>query len=489
MGKYFTLNELIYSATAELKKIDNIPNGAIKKNLEILIEQLDKIREKWGKPIYINSGYRCPELNKAVKGVDSSQHCFDQNTEILTNNGWKTIHTLKSWDKPYSYNLETEKIELDSILEIISRPFDGNLYYADNRHINYAVTDEHRMLVRTEEHKYKRKTNREFTEKGKKYFDSLKTNNNKFHIELAKDVYKRRRIFKCAGISNGTNEYDINILKMCMAVIADGYLTATNTNHIGIGFNLVKERDKTELEEILKNLNWPYTKNYSKLHEKQGQKNVYTYFINSTTAKEIYQIIGRDKKIPNWFLSLKPEILRQLIITYAKFDGTIDTRNNNQGIVIFSKEEDNIDKLQIMSIFSNMRCVKKTFRNYEINIQGKHYVLDKFYHLYITQNTNESKVMENLHKVFYYNGPVWCIRTKNTTVITRRNGKISIQGNCLGCAADLDTRKGLAENKKLYNLIVNNFKYDQVFLENKGAWIHYSYVRPNRHLKGSLTQC
>ena len=40
MGKYFTINELIYSATAKLKGIDNTPNGAIKKNLEILIEQL-----------------------------------------------------------------------------------------------------------------------------------------------------------------------------------------------------------------------------------------------------------------------------------------------------------------------------------------------------------------------------------------------------------------------------------------------------------------
>jgi len=86
MAKFFTLNELIYSATAKLKGIDNTPNGAIKKNLEVLIEQLDKIREKYGKPIYINSGYRCPKLNKAVKGVDTSQHQLGCACDITTKN-------------------------------------------------------------------------------------------------------------------------------------------------------------------------------------------------------------------------------------------------------------------------------------------------------------------------------------------------------------------------------------------------------------------
>ena len=74
MGKYFTVEELTYSATAKLKKIKNTPNGAIRKNIEILIEQLDKIREKYGKPIFINSGYRCEELNNVIKGVPTSNH-------------------------------------------------------------------------------------------------------------------------------------------------------------------------------------------------------------------------------------------------------------------------------------------------------------------------------------------------------------------------------------------------------------------------------
>jgi uncharacterized protein YcbK (DUF882 family) len=86
MSQFFTLKELTYSGTALLKKINNTPNEAVKVNLEILMEQLDKIRAKWGRPIYVNSGYRCPELNKAVGGVKTSQHQLGVAADITTKN-------------------------------------------------------------------------------------------------------------------------------------------------------------------------------------------------------------------------------------------------------------------------------------------------------------------------------------------------------------------------------------------------------------------
>ena len=73
--KYFTIAELTYSDTALQKGIDNTPPPAIKVKLTSLINNLlDPIREAWGSPISVNSGYRCPVLNKAVGGVSTSQH-------------------------------------------------------------------------------------------------------------------------------------------------------------------------------------------------------------------------------------------------------------------------------------------------------------------------------------------------------------------------------------------------------------------------------
>lgn len=72
--KYFKLSEFINSATANRLGIDNIPSFEVVDNLNRLADYLDGIREKFGKPILISSGYRCPMLNKAVGGVANSQH-------------------------------------------------------------------------------------------------------------------------------------------------------------------------------------------------------------------------------------------------------------------------------------------------------------------------------------------------------------------------------------------------------------------------------
>lgn len=73
--KYFTIRELTRSDTAIAKGIDNTPSEQIIKNITELIDNvLDPLREWYNKPIYINSGYRCPKLNKAVGGVSNSFH-------------------------------------------------------------------------------------------------------------------------------------------------------------------------------------------------------------------------------------------------------------------------------------------------------------------------------------------------------------------------------------------------------------------------------
>ena len=73
--KYFTIKELCKSSTATQKGIDNSPNSEIVSNLEQLVDNiLDPLREAYGKPIKVNSGYRCEALNKAVGGSKTSYH-------------------------------------------------------------------------------------------------------------------------------------------------------------------------------------------------------------------------------------------------------------------------------------------------------------------------------------------------------------------------------------------------------------------------------
>ena len=75
--KYFSLCEMTKSDTARRLGIDNTPSDSIKNNLTLFIEKvLDSIREDWGSPISVSSGYRCPELNAKVGGAKTSGHLY-----------------------------------------------------------------------------------------------------------------------------------------------------------------------------------------------------------------------------------------------------------------------------------------------------------------------------------------------------------------------------------------------------------------------------
>lgn len=79
------MSELTSSHTARRKGIDNTPNAAQRAALTALVANiLDPLREAYGKPIVVTSGFRCPRLNRAVGGVARSQHMKGEAADIRT---------------------------------------------------------------------------------------------------------------------------------------------------------------------------------------------------------------------------------------------------------------------------------------------------------------------------------------------------------------------------------------------------------------------
>ncbi len=73
--RHFTIKELVRSDTATRLGINNMPPASAVKALNALVDNvLDPLRDAWGGPIHVNSGYRCPRLNQIVGGTPSSQH-------------------------------------------------------------------------------------------------------------------------------------------------------------------------------------------------------------------------------------------------------------------------------------------------------------------------------------------------------------------------------------------------------------------------------
>ena len=62
--------------------------GGVPENVKALVENvLDPLREKYGKPIQVNSGYRCPKHNLAVGGATQSQHMNGEAADIAPMSG------------------------------------------------------------------------------------------------------------------------------------------------------------------------------------------------------------------------------------------------------------------------------------------------------------------------------------------------------------------------------------------------------------------
>lgn len=83
LSENLTLAEFIKSNTAKRKGIDNSPTAEhLLAAKELATNIFQPIREHFGKPIFISSGYRSDALNKAIGGSSTSQHSKGEAIDI-----------------------------------------------------------------------------------------------------------------------------------------------------------------------------------------------------------------------------------------------------------------------------------------------------------------------------------------------------------------------------------------------------------------------
>lgn len=104
-AKYFTLKEMLSSATASEQGFDEqfTPPVEVVNNLEALCKNiLDPLREAVG-PIRVTSGYRCKRLNTAVKGSNTSQHTKGQAADIkgIKVSNAELFHKIQKMNLPF----------------------------------------------------------------------------------------------------------------------------------------------------------------------------------------------------------------------------------------------------------------------------------------------------------------------------------------------------------------------------------------------------
>ena len=127
VGKNFEWSEFEKSDIAKAHHINNtIVDWDVRDNIKALVENvLQPLRDAWGQPIFINSGYRCKELNRLVGGVETSQHCQGQAADCGVSD-------------PYAFAKLAKKMGII---------FDQLIVYPSFCHLSYRADGENRMQI------------------------------------------------------------------------------------------------------------------------------------------------------------------------------------------------------------------------------------------------------------------------------------------------------------------------------------------------------
>ena len=127
ISKNFTFDEFEYSHTAEKLGLKNeIPTETVRRAVRLLVlNVLQPLRDTYGKPLFVNSGYRSSDLNKAVGGSNSSQHLRGEAADIAAEDPLLLLRLIKE------NNL----------------PFDQLIIYDDFIHISYSSSGKQRARI------------------------------------------------------------------------------------------------------------------------------------------------------------------------------------------------------------------------------------------------------------------------------------------------------------------------------------------------------
>lgn len=323
-------------------------------------------------------------------------NCFDENTDLLTDQGWKNIKEIygKNDIEIGQWNIDTESISFIKPLEWYKKTT-NEWITLKNEHIDLKLTPDHRCILLNRKKGYYKEFSAENYPEDYKQINAASYNINKPDYDKLSD----------------------DELKLIIAIQADGHVS-----EYGIDFIFSKQRKIDRLNEIIDNL---------VLRTRIGPKppNCTRFYIYKCeeTERLLTFIPGKEKSFGPWILNLSDRQLKVFSDEIKYWDGVL------RGDFYSSKFKNNADWVQIVNILSNIRTNVNIFK-----VDDREY-----YGTQITKARNYS-ITTNIEKYRLYTEKeedCYCLDVSDSYIIVRRNGKVSIIGNC----TNLPKKEGIRE--------------------------------------------
>ena len=144
ISKNFDYREFEKTGKTELQVRNTIASVEVRDSVKALVETvIQPLRDAWGAPLSINSGYRCPEVNAAVGGVPTSQHTKGEAADVCPfgRNGHGDIGTVR---------------RLAATARDLGLPFDQMILYPSFVHFSHKLEGEQRGQILYARNKWKK---------------------------------------------------------------------------------------------------------------------------------------------------------------------------------------------------------------------------------------------------------------------------------------------------------------------------------------------
>ena len=394
---YWIHTEFNYSSDIQDMKANmSASERQVAERAMLAISQIEvAVKTFWAK---IGDKFPKPEI-QVVGATFAESECFDDQTEILTESGWKCFDTLTYSDKVAQYDTNTAQINYVTPTNIVVKPYSGVLHHYKGKSTDICVTPKHELLVR---HPSSTQYTKATSESGK---------------------WGRNYYFPVSGKSSTLGPTFTANDAFLIALQADGSLFGncpTGSGRRDFTFTLSKERKVAALTRILTSLNVDFKQ---KVLE-SGKTRIWG--VLPSTIPDVTTIKSFGWLNPS---TCSYDYGRQFIAELGQWDSTV--RDSN--IAYYNSNVEAINKVQHLAVQSGYLANLSINRTKEASMQTlspSNQPRLSAKDVYVLSLTDKTEKTYPHRTEVDYEGYVYCATVPTGAIVVRRNGASCVQGNC-----------------------------------------------------------
>jgi flavin-dependent thymidylate synthase len=462
------------AGTAYLKAPGVIMLARPRTNIAGLTGFLEGFDPSLGFTGYTDDPTSLPDSSQLCK--TAGQTCFDEETEIMTDEGWKPFAGLNREELVLTMNPRNGRAEFQKPLAYQRLDYDGFMFGFESSSLSFLLTPDHRQWAKTHGATEYR------------FYKTWEIANRKFLVRTAPDGWQgtipssieisgfdfSQRLSNHTGEDYGTRASSVPPIRFdkqeeirALALLCVYYATEGSLQK-GEGEGIVVYGDHAEgVEKVAETLG---LKTHTYVDKRNGCPRVMVHG-GKRISRFFEQECGegsQNKKLPVWVLNLPSDWLEEIWDLLVKKDGYVQKRSGTEYLITTSRTLAG----QAQEILCKIGYGSRVRENKKIEGRLQTYSVCR-------KTRNQTYINRGSRiKGRHYKGNVYCVTTENGIVFVRRNGKPHFSGNCY---ASFGPRRTTNENAAAYFERLTSAGHGSVLEHASFSFLLYGISRSVTH--------